>query len=91
MAKTHNQLLIDMLMRLSGEVAKVDGIGGTRDWLIAELSTVISHAQDGPYERVFTESEVWAIIARLPVQAMVGTPCVMLEDIAPAFGLSDPA
>ena len=49
-----------MLMRLSGEVAKVDGIGGTRDWLIAELSTVIAHAQDGPHERVLTLSEVKA-------------------------------
>lgn len=50
-----------------------------------------AHGWEVVTERVFTESEVRAIIARLPVQAMVGTPCVMLEDIAPAFGLSDPA
>lgn len=55
-----------------------------------QAATIVLHDQD-EHERVFTESEVRAIIARLPVQAMVGTPCVMLEDIAPAFGLSDPA
>ncbi len=46
--RTHNQLLIDMLLDLSKKVAKVNGIGGTRDWLVAELSVIISHAQDGP-------------------------------------------
>ena len=46
-AQTTDQLLIDMLMDLSKKVANVNGIGGTRDWLVAELGVIISNAQDG--------------------------------------------
>ncbi len=59
---THNQLLIDMLMKLSNMVMRADELGGSRDWLVAELSVIISHAQDGPHERMFTESEVRAMM-----------------------------
>ncbi len=44
--RTHNQLLIDMLMDLSRKVAMVGGMGATRDWIVAEISVIISHAQD---------------------------------------------
>jgi hypothetical protein len=62
-AQTTDQLLIDMLMDLSKKVANVNGIGGTRDWLVAELGVIISHAQDGvapaPSQTEGLEASVW--------------------------------
>lgn len=45
-SQTEGQLLVGMLMDLSSKVAMVGGLGGTRDWIVAELGVIISHVQD---------------------------------------------
>lgn len=88
---TNNQLLIDMLMQLSNRTMRSDELGGSRDWLVAEISSIISHAQDGHDERVFTESEVGEVL-RAVMSAAEDGPYIpnyeRMREAASRFGLS---
>ena len=56
-SQTEGQLLVGMLMDLSSKVAMVGGLGGTRDWIVAELGVIISHVQDAQPSAPTVENE----------------------------------